>query len=142
MEYSLRLRATNKVKYILLAVLMAAAAVAGVVFMFWPDNDFTTVILSLLIVAIGIYGFFSSVRALTDRLDFDSESFTHRRKTYSYDQIDNVMIIGNRWGSIYYNIYVYGKRVYVFEGTFYGADEFLKLLYKHEVPIEHYSLIK
>lgn len=142
MEYSLRLRATNKVKYILLAVLMAAAAVAGVVFMFWPDNDFTTVILSLFIVAIGIYGFFISVRALTDRLDFDSESFTHRRKTYSYDEIDNVLIIGYRWGNVFYNIHVNGKRIYSFEGTFYGADEFLELLYKHEVPVKHFSLIK
>lgn len=140
MEYSLRV--ANKFKYILMAVLMAAAAVAGAVFLFWPDNDFTTVILSLLIIAIGIYGFFSSVRALTDRLDFDSESFTHRRKTYSYDQIDNVLIIGNKWGSVFYNIHVNGKRIYAFEGTYYGADEFLKLLDKHEVPREHYSVLK
>ena len=88
----------------------------------------TAVVLAVTALVTSVYN--STVRPLT----FNNINFTFKGKTYTYQQIEKIKLIGGRFGSVSYMIYIDGKKLYTFDDEYEGAKEFMYYLDFYKVP--------
>ncbi len=133
MNYELK---APKVKHGVLTVASALyliVAVAGL-YMCIQSGDMMKLVFAFCYIAIGLTAFLICYNNMTKCLTFNNVSLTFDGKEYTYQQIERIDTHGGRYGRVYYDIYIDGKRFYTFEKDYTGAREFFYYLDFYKVP--------
>lgn len=128
-----KLQSTFTMSAVYTAVLLAGIAASVYTKVF----DYEEMFWQILICTVVVFPFFliEVVRAFTNVLVFDENSFTVKNQTYSYKQIKSVRTAMVKKKMCFY-IYVGDKCVYRFNEKYKNTDLFYSVLKSRKVPFK------
>ena len=139
MQYELKSQGKRHPLKLAAAVFVLLLGLAAL-FVSFSMGETYKIIMSMIFVALGIWGIALQFNSIVKSLSFNNVNFTFEDRTFTYQQIEKVQIHGGRYGEVYYGIFVGGEKIYTFEASYQGAREFLFYLDYYKVPMEHYSV--
>ncbi len=130
MQYELK---ANKVRVVISLVLSAATFIVSFIAIIKTGKT-NMQLYSVFIAVCAAAMFIALLKDLKRRIAFNKTGFYFKGKTYVYEQIEKISVYAAHHGQVSYSVHIDGKRAFVFDKHFDGADEFLRFLNAHNVP--------
>lgn len=141
MEQKLKMSTSRTVVAAMFVVILAAIGAVTVYYGLTHPETFVIAydwvsfaLVIVLVIAVAVYLAISIYNNTARPLTFNNISFTYKGKTYTYQQIEKIKLIGSRFGSVAYEIRIDGKSLYAFDDEYEGAKEFMYYLNFYNVP--------
>lgn len=133
MNYELKMTKGSKVVGVFLSLILLALG-GVIVYLSVKAKDTVVLIMSAVAIIAVIYTVAFVFSNNAKSLVFNNVNFYLKGRTYTYQQIEKIGIYGGTFGSVAYEVYVDGKKIYSFTMDYEGAKEFMYYLDFYKVP--------